>query len=75
VSENDGVRNAQPRKGLLDQFCLSVGRPDHVSRPVAVAEAGTVENDDLEVPCRKIDQAAGLEILDHAAVAEEPGVA
>jgi hypothetical protein len=27
VSENDGVRNAQPRKRLLDQLGLGVGRP------------------------------------------------
>ena len=69
MSEKDSVRNAEPCKSLLDQFCLGVGRPDHVARPVAVAESGTVENDDLELLCRKIDQTAGLEILDHTAVA------
>ena len=69
MSENDGVRNTQPRKGLLNQFGLGVGRPDHVARPVAMAEAGAVENDDPVVLGGKINQTAGFKILDHAAVA------
>jgi hypothetical protein len=34
-----------------------------------MAESGTVENDDPVVPGSEIDQTAGLEILDHTAVA------
>ena len=61
---------------LFDQFGLGVGRPDHVARPVAVTESGPVENDDPVVLCRKINQTAGFEVLDHAAVAvqTEPAV-
>ena len=56
-------------RALLDQFGLGIGRPDDVARPVAVAEAGTVENDDPVVLGGEINQTAGFEILDHAAVA------
>jgi hypothetical protein len=34
-----------------------------------VAEAGAVENDDPVIFCSEINQTAGFEILDHAAVA------
>jgi hypothetical protein len=69
MAENDSVRNAEPIKRALDQFSLRVGRPNDVPRPVAVAKAGTVEYDNPEVLGSEINQTAGLEILDHAAIA------
>src|ERR1700724_3041697 len=68
MAENDSVRNAEPIKRALDQFGLRVGRPNDVPRPVAVAKAGTVEYDNPEVLGSEINQTAGLEILDHAAI-------
>jgi hypothetical protein len=50
---------------------LCCGRPDHVTWSIAVAKAGTVENDDSVAFGRQIDQPARLKILDHAAVAVE----
>jgi hypothetical protein len=54
---------------VLDEFCLNIRRPYDVARAVAVAEAGTVEHDDPVVLGSEINQTAGFEILDHAAVA------
>jgi hypothetical protein len=54
---------------VLDEFGLGIRRPHHVARAVAVAESGTVENDDPVVLGSEINQTAGFEILDHAAVA------
>lgn len=54
---------------MLDEFGQGILRAHDVARAVAVAESGTVENDDPVIPGREIDQTAGFEILDHAAVA------
>ena len=45
------------------------GGPDHIARAIAVTEAGSVENDDSEMFCRKINQTAGFKVFNHAAVA------
>ena len=63
------MRDAQPLKGAVNQLGLCCRSPDNIARPIAMAEAGTIENDDAIVPCGQINQTAGFEILDHAAVA------
>ena len=52
-----------------DQLGLSIGRPDDVPWPAAVAESGPVDDDDPVVLGGQVDQSAGFEVLDHAAVA------
>ena len=69
MSENGGARNLKPLEGVLDEFGLGNRRPHHVARAIAVAEAGTVENDDTVISGGQIDQTAGFKILDHAAIA------
>lgn len=54
---------------MLDEFGLGIWRPYDVARPVAVAEAGPIEDDNPVVLGSKTDQTAGFEVLNHAAVA------
>jgi hypothetical protein len=56
-------------QGGSKQLSLCCGRPDDVTRPITVAEAGTIEDDDAVVLSRQLDQSAGFKILDHAAIA------
>jgi hypothetical protein len=48
---------------------LGIGRPDDIPGPAAVAESGPVDDDDPVVLGGHVDQSAGFEVLDHAAVA------
>jgi hypothetical protein len=56
---------------VLDEFGLGVRRPHDVAGAVAVAKSRTIENDNPVVPGSGINQTAGFEILDHAAIAVE----
>jgi hypothetical protein len=49
-------------------FRLGVRRSYDVARPIAVSIARTVEHDDTVIFRYEIDETAGFEILDHAAV-------
>ena len=69
MSENGGVRNVEFCECLLDQFGLGLWGPDHIARAIAVTEPGSVENDDPEMSCRKINQTAGIKVFNHTAVA------
>jgi hypothetical protein len=69
VSKDDSVRNVELIQGVFNEFGLGVRRPNDVARAVAVAESGSVENNDPVILGSEINQTAGFEILDHAAVA------
>ena len=62
------MRDVQSMESAVNQFSLSRRGPDNVTRPIAMTKAGTIENDDAIVPGGQINQTAGFEILDHAAV-------
>src|ERR1700754_4232881 len=51
-----------------DQLGLRLRRPDDIPWSAAVAETGTVDDDDPVFLCGQIDQPAGFEILNHAAI-------
>jgi hypothetical protein len=53
----------------LKDFSLRRWRPNNVTRPITMAEARSIENDDAIILGSQIDQTTGFEILDHAAVA------
>ena len=59
------VGNVEFCECLLDQFGLGVGGPDHIARAVAVTETGSVENDDPEMFCRKINQTAAIKVFNN----------
>jgi hypothetical protein len=61
--------NIQPIECLLEQICLCFRGPNDIPGPQAMSESWAVEHDHSVVLGRKINQAARLEILDHAAVA------
>ena len=69
MPQDDRGRGADPDESLADQLGLAVRRPDHVAGPGAVPVSGTVEGDDPVFPGGAVEQAARLEVLDHAAVA------
>src|SRR6478609_48294 len=71
MSEHDRLLDAELRERILEEVGLGCRRPHHVAGPEAVAEAGTIEHDDAIVLGSEVDQAARLEILDHAAIAME----
>src|SRR5699024_7141569 len=48
---------------------LGLRGPEGAARPLAVAVAGAVEGDDAVGAGGGVEEAAGLEVLDHAAVA------
>ena len=56
-------------ESAVNQFSLCCRGPDNITRPITMAEARTIENDDAIILGGQIDQTAGFEILDHAAVA------
>ena len=71
MSENESTMHAKLLQRLEKQFSLCCGRPNNVSRPIAVAVPRAIEYDDPVIFGSQFDQAARNEILDHAAVAME----
>src|SRR5690242_15586741 len=69
MAEHEGTLDAQLCQGFPQQLGLRRRRPGSPTRPVAVAEARTVEHDDAVSLCQAVDNAADLELLDHRAVA------
>src|SRR5690349_22597592 len=69
MSKHDRSLNAEPIERLLEQVCLCVRGPKGVPGPQTMSKSRAVEHDHPVVPGREINQAARLEILDHAAVA------
>src|SRR5215207_6536313 len=53
----------------MQQVGLGFRGPDRAPRALTMAVSRTVEHDDAECLSSHIDEAAGLEVLDHAAVA------
>jgi hypothetical protein len=68
VPEDDCLRNAEPVERTPDQLGLGIRRPNDVAGTTAVAETGTVDNNNSVVLGGQVDQPTGYEILDHAAV-------
>ncbi len=71
MSEHDSAAQAELLQRFEKQFSLCVRSPDDVPRPIAVAVSGAIEYDDAVVFGGQFDQAAGFEILNHAAVTVE----
>jgi hypothetical protein len=71
MTEDGRAIDADLREGSMDQLGLGFICPDRAAWTLAVAESRAVEHDDPVRLSRHIDQAAGLEILDHAAIAME----
>ena len=69
MTENDGAWDMQLLQRFENQLRLRVGSPDGLSRTVAVAVAGSIEDHHAVLLRRQLYQAAGYKILDHAAVA------
>ena len=69
MSENDGGRCIEPLEGFMDQVGLRFRRPKRAAGSLAVAISGPVENDYPILPGGLVEEAARLEILNHAAVA------
>jgi hypothetical protein len=40
------MRDAQPMESAVNQFSLCYRGPDNIARPITMAEARTIENDD-----------------------------
>ena len=68
MAEHHGALDPKFGQRRVDQLGLSVRRPDRAARPLAVTVSGAVERDHPIGPGRHVDQAAGFEILNHAAV-------
>jgi hypothetical protein len=58
VSQHQRLCDAEPLECFVDQFGLCYGGPNHITGPITVAKAGTVENDDPMVLGGQIDQSA-----------------
>ena len=69
MAENDDTRDADHAERCMDQVCLRLRCPNRGARALAVAEARPVERDDAVFLRRHGEEAARLEILDHAAIA------
>jgi len=52
-----------------DKICLCRWRPDCVTRAVGVPKSGSIKSNDAVLLRRSINQAAGLEVLNHTAIA------
>jgi len=63
--------NIQPIKCLLEQICLCFRGPNDIPGPQAVSKSRAVEHDHPVIRSCQMNQAARLEILDHAAIAME----
>jgi hypothetical protein len=63
--------DADLRERSVDQVRLGLIGPNGAAWPIAVTKSGTVKYDDPVLFRREIDEAAGQEILDHAAIAME----
>jgi hypothetical protein len=68
MSEDERLRDTQALERVFDKLSLCRGGPNDVPRPRTVAKAWTIENNDPIILGGQIDQTAGLEVLDHAAV-------
>ena len=69
MSKHNCIGNSELYKGDPNQLGLGIGRPHHAARTFAVAETGTVENDNPVILGSEVDQTTGVEVLDHASVA------
>jgi hypothetical protein len=69
--------DAYPLEGFVYEISLSLRRPHPASGATAMPEAGAIEGYDPVFFASHGDQAAGAEILDHAAIAvqEDEGLA
>jgi hypothetical protein len=71
MSKHNCVGNAELREGELNQFRLGARRPHDIARPIAMAESGTIKDNNPIIFGKETDQAAGFKILDHAPIAVE----
>ena len=69
MAEDHRGARAEFAESLVDQVGLRLGRPNPVARARGVAVAGPVEGDHPVLGGGHVEQAARLEVLDHAAVA------
>src|SRR5690349_15700553 len=69
MAQHDRSLNAQPVECLLEQVCLCLRGPSDIPGPQAMSKSRAVEHDHPVILGRQINQAARLEILDHAATA------
>jgi hypothetical protein len=69
VTNNSRAFDAQLRQGAQQEGCLFERSPRATARPLAVAEAGSVEGDEPAAGGCAFNDSAGEEIFDHAAVA------
>ena len=69
MAKDGGTRNTEFYKRFMKKVCLGFRSPDRAPRPIAVAEARPVKNDDPISSGRPLDQTATGKILDHARIA------
>ena len=69
MTEHSGAANAQLREGLVNQVRLGRVRPKGSARTLAIAEAGSVKNDDPIFFRSLVDEAARRKVLNHACIA------
>lgn len=68
MTEHDCTRHAHLHQRRVEEFCLGIGSPPRSAWAAAVPETGAVKGDDAVPFGRKVNKAAGVKILDHAAV-------
>jgi hypothetical protein len=71
MSKHDCVGNAEFCEGELKQFRLGDWRPHDIAGPFTVTESGTIKHYNPVIFGKKIYQATGFKILDHAPIAVE----
>jgi hypothetical protein len=71
MPKNDRALHSNFLESRSNKVSLACGRPDGSSGPIAMTEAGAVDYDHPILLGGQINQAAGLEVLNHASVAVE----
>ena len=69
MSQDGRARDTELLQRPMQKVGLRIRRPDRSTGTLAVAIAGTVKDDDTIFLGGDVDEAARLEILDHAAIA------
>ena len=69
MTQHGRPRNVQATEHLRNEIGLRIGSPERRTRTIAVAVAGPIERHHAVSPGGEINQSAGSEILNHAAIA------
>jgi hypothetical protein len=69
MAKDKGTCHAELGEGARNEISLRIRGPDDIARAVAVAEAGTVNDNDPILFCCQVDEATRFEVFDHAAIA------